>query len=54
MPVKSRVKGETFRPMVSVLKEKNGVPTKVKFNGVEYALVHADYINGGKSRVRKG
>jgi hypothetical protein len=48
MPIKKRVKGDLFRPAVSVLKEKNGVPTKVKFNGQEYALVHRDYINGNK------
>ncbi|MBF8418929.1 hypothetical protein [Heyndrickxia coagulans] len=43
---KQREKGETYRPVVKVLKLKNGVPTKVKFNGFEYALIHPDHING--------
>jgi hypothetical protein len=48
---KLREKGDQFRPVVEVLKAKNGTPTKVSFNGQEYALVHGDYINGGKSKI---
>ncbi|WP_226085678.1 hypothetical protein [Mesobacillus sp. S13] len=53
MPVKKREKNEKFRPVVVVLKEKKGVPTKVQFNGQEYALVHTNYINGNKNKFRK-
>lgn len=53
MKAKVRDKGETFRPNVSVLKVKNGTPTKVFFNGNTYALVHDDYINGGKNKAMK-
>ncbi len=49
---KTRIKGDTFRPILEVLKAKNGVPTKVSFNGQVYALVHSDYINGNKNKVR--
>lgn len=50
---KVRVKGDIFRPTVEVLKEKKGVPTKVFFNGQEYALIHSDCINGNKNKVKK-
>ena len=45
-----RTKGERYRPVVTVAKEKNGVPTKVIISGQEYALIHKDHINGRKSR----
>lgn len=48
---KNRSKGDTFRPVVTVHKAKNGTPTKIMFNGQIYALVHADYINGKKSKL---
>lgn len=50
---KDRAKGDVFRPVVEVLKEKHGVPTKVHFNGQNYALIHGDYINGNKNKVKK-
>lgn len=50
MRIKQREKGETFRPNVKVIKAKKGVPTKVSFNGCEYALVHDDSINGNKRK----
>lgn len=49
---KQRVKGDIFRPIVTVRKAKNGTPTSIEFNGFQYALVHSDYINGGKNKVR--
>lgn len=45
---KVRKIGERFRPKATILKMKHGVPTKVAFNGEEYALIHRDYINGKK------
>ncbi|MEH7392586.1 hypothetical protein [Bacillus sp. JJ1474] len=50
---KARQKGDSFRPVVEVLKAKNGVPTRIEFNGQSYTLVHADYINGNKNKVAK-
>jgi hypothetical protein len=49
---KLREKGETFRPIVQVMKAKNGTPTRIEFNGQAYALVHVDYINGRKNQVK--
>lgn len=48
----ARQKGDSFRPIVHVKKCKNGVPTRVDFNGHSYALVHNDYINGKKNKVK--
>jgi delta-aminolevulinic acid dehydratase/porphobilinogen synthase len=31
-----------YRPIVKVLKEKKGIPTKIYVSGQEYALVHKD------------
>jgi hypothetical protein len=53
MKVKERYAGETYRPMAKVLKTKSGVPTKIRINGVTYALIHDDYINGNKNKVKK-
>lgn len=53
MRIKPRGKGDIFRPIVTVMKSKNGTPTKISFNGQEYALVHADYINGHKGKFKK-
>jgi len=53
MKPKKRSKGETFRPTIIVLKEKNGLPTKVSFNGQEYALLHPHFINGNRNKVEK-
>jgi hypothetical protein len=39
---KQREKGESFRPVVTVQKIKKGVPTKISFNGYEYALLSPD------------
>lgn len=47
---KQRAKGEIYRPVVKVLKAKQGTPTKVSFNNHEYALIHQDYINGRKNQ----
>lgn len=53
MKAKLRVKGDIFRPVTTVQKVKNGVPTKVQFNGHAYALVHEQYINGNKNKFGK-
>lgn len=50
---KPRQKGDSFRPVIQVLKAKNGVPTSIVFNGHQYALVHPHYINGNKNKFTK-
>lgn len=46
-----RTEGEKYRPIVKVLKTRNGVPTKVFISGQEYVLepehekLKRDYIN---------
>ncbi|KGX84463.1 hypothetical protein N784_13450 [Pontibacillus litoralis JSM 072002] len=50
---KLRCRGDKYRPVIKVLKVKNGVPTKVTFNGQVYALVHSDHINGRKNYASK-
>jgi hypothetical protein len=39
---KQRSKGDVFRPVVEVVKVKNGTPTRIEMNGHAYILVHAD------------
>lgn len=51
MKPKQRSKGDSYRPIIQVLKAKNGTPTRISLNGHQYALVHPDYINGYKSKV---
>lgn len=48
---KERKIGETYRPTVTVLKQRDGVPTKVKIGEFEYALISKTYINGSKNKV---
>lgn len=46
-----RQKGDKYRPVATVLKEKKGVPTKLHISGKVYALVPDDYINGRKNQA---
>lgn len=48
----NRAKGEKYRPIVTVAKERKGLPTKVIISGHEYALIHNDSINGKKGQKR--
>jgi hypothetical protein len=50
--VTNRSKGDRYRPIVTVTKERNGTPTKVIISGQEYALIHKDYINGRKGQKK--
>jgi hypothetical protein len=52
---KKRVFGEKFRPLATVLKEKDGVPTRVEFNGNEYFMINPaqdkkDHFNNSNAR----
>lgn len=46
--MKLRTKGTTYRPIVRILKVKNGKPTVIKVSGEKYMLVHKDQYHGGK------
>ncbi|AJH77543.1 hypothetical protein [Heyndrickxia coagulans] len=46
MKPKVRKKGEKFRPIVTVLKVKRGLPTKIMVSGQEYALIHKNQYKG--------
>lgn len=45
-------KGETYRPKVSVIKVKKGLPTVVEMSGRRYILVHEHQYKrtGGKQK----
>ncbi len=47
-----REKGTTYRPIVHILKVKNGLATVIKVSGEKYMLVHKDqYRRGYKEEV---
>ena len=43
-----RPKGHRYRPVVTVLKVKNGVPTVIRVSGREYVLRTPDQFNQRK------
>ncbi|MEW5567355.1 hypothetical protein [Rossellomorea marisflavi] len=43
-----RAKGEKYRPIVTVAKERHGLPTKVVIGGREYALLPEKAPEGTK------
>ena len=48
----TRQKGDIYRPIVHILKVKNGLPTVIKVSGQKYMLVHKDqYRRGHKEEV---
>ncbi|MGM7719424.1 hypothetical protein [Metabacillus sp. Hm71] len=49
-----RKAGETMTKVIKILKARNGLPTKILVEGEEYALVHKNYINGNKGKVKDG
>jgi hypothetical protein len=40
---KQRSKGDLYRPVVEVIKVKNGTPTRIEMNGNAYILAHTDH-----------
>lgn len=44
-----RQRGDKYRPIVTVLKVKKGLPTVIKVSGQIYVLRHADQFGGGKN-----
>lgn len=43
-------KGEGITRIVTVLKVKNNVPTKIEVDGREYSLVSENQFNGGRKK----
>ena len=52
----TREVGDTYRPIVHILKVKKGKPTVIKVSGEEYVLRHKDQFRGrkGQKQVRGG
>lgn len=55
---KKREFGEKFRPVATVLKEKDGVPTRMEINGHEYYMINPvqdkkDHFNNSNARRAK-
>ena len=45
-----RQKGDRYRPIVTILKTKKGIPTVIKVSGHQYVLQHPNqYKRGGKN-----
>jgi hypothetical protein len=42
-----RNKGEKYRPVVTVMKSKSGVPTAILVSGRRYQLNHSDIFTNG-------
>ena len=51
----TRKVGETYRPIVHILKIKNDRPTVIKVSGREYTLRHKNQFRGrkGQKQVRR-
>ena len=51
----TRKVGDTYRPIVHILKMKNGRPTVIKVSGREFILRHEDQFRGrkGQKQVRR-
>ena len=44
----TRKVGDTYRPIVHILKTKKRTPTVIKVSGEEYVLRHKNQYKGGK------
>lgn len=45
--MKIKKPGESFRPLVTIVKSKNGVPTVITLSGQVYVLRHESQYRGG-------
>lgn len=50
---RERAKSERYRPVVTVLKAKKGVPTVVEISGHRYTLTHESHMRGHQVMQRK-
>jgi hypothetical protein len=44
--MKERIKGDRYRPIVTIHKLKKGVPTRIEIKGNTYVLAHKDQTKG--------
>lgn len=51
---RERVKSERYRPIVTVIKAKKGVPTVIYISGRRYTLTHDSHIRGHQEMQRRG
>jgi len=51
--MKTRQKGDRYRPIVTVLKLKKSVPTVIRVSGREYVLRTPDQFNQRKGAVKR-
>ena len=51
----TRKAGDTYRPIVHILKAKKGKPTIIRVSGEEYTLRHKDQFRGrkGQKQIRR-
>jgi hypothetical protein len=49
-----RVKGDRYRPIVTVLKVKKDVPSVIQVSGRTYILQHEDQYKGGQHERTTG
>lgn len=50
---RERMKSERYRPYVTVMKVKKGVPTVVEISGHPYTLTHDSHMRGHQEIKRK-
>ncbi len=50
---RERIKSERYRPIVTVMKAKKGVPTVVEISGHRYTLTHDSHMRGHQEIKRK-
>lgn len=51
---RERAKSERYRPIVTVMKAKKGVPTVIHISGRRYTLTHDSHIRGHQEMQRRG
>ncbi|QKS70238.1 hypothetical protein FLK61_26110 [Paenalkalicoccus suaedae] len=50
---KDRHKGDRYRPVVTIAKTKNGVPTVIDVSGHRYTLTHPHHNRGAQEINRR-
>lgn len=51
--MKQRAKGERYRPIVTVTKQKKGIPTVIEVSGLRYTLTHPSHVRGNQEITRR-
>ncbi|MGJ9381787.1 hypothetical protein [Salipaludibacillus sp. CF4.18] len=48
-----REKGDQYRPLVRVMKQKKGVPTVIELSGRRYTMTNESHIRGNREYNRR-